>query len=1116
MPFDPEKFAKEYQSTYERERTIRDRTPRNQRVSSRTGRSATVDLDTPEGLYRTAIDADLKPQADKILKAHAGEHPREFWSGGFISDTFDTLNALNYGVVGVLKGKSFNEGVLSRESFTDKDSLGQYGLAGIVGGLALDIAFDPLTYIAPWTILKKVPGLTKGLKMTKEWTFGEQVVKALPATELSKIKQLTRLTEVREGGTKIGRNLAEKFKFAFGQDPIYKAMRRQRDVSVGIATKKAIKMGQTLHKIPNEELVNKVLTRDEFGTFTRKSVKQLQEELSPEEFKQVGEAMSFFDTELKGVGQEMVDLGLLNKKTFEKNFDSYLSQRYMHYDDMDKGKFFPAAKAGIRGGQKRLSNEEVVRNYVSHLGDEAKKLHPELYDETGRLAIKKLEATNPAKFTEITKKGREAMQEALGGIESPAYLLTKTLTKMIYDVEQAKFFKGINKTFASDTLQEGLKQLPKGNRLDINKAKRIEVATEIKGVNKTINKELDNLKLAFKDDKQILKQIDGLEKDVLKLSDDLGDNLGRFISDIDKPITKLSVTARKLGIISEKLNNVANQVKKFTDYDTMLKSKTGIALEKLEVSGDLQRQGFKSMRNFFDTVKKPFKEGAEKITKEGEAIRGAQLVKLQTKIEKTREKLAKIKDIDKKSLDNSFIHLEKKINDLRFYKEELVEDLGRLRLGNLAGKFVPESIFDDLTEMGKIAEVTYGQKLMAAFKYGHVILNPATQIRNMVTNRILNWWKLGIGPWRIDIDRKVVKAVREGVDNNYIKLATKEGWGIDTMVSQEIRNFADPLKKLSWGKGGLDQGKRVLNKFADLYQGSENYAKLSAFIHHIDKGISPSEAWKFAESATFNYSEVTPFIRNLRTSAFGFPFITFTVKATPLAIETALKAPHRISAIGKVKNTIENQADIKMTERERAAEAPWIKDGFYIKLPHKDSDGRSMYFDLTYILPFGDLMSGDFFQRQVVKKTGTVEPWFLGVAGKSPFINAVKELSRNQDFSGRRIWRDSDSTAEVGANILRYLTKVMMPPAIADQIPGGFDDKGVQAEAGFKRALGEKAGTQQRNLMEEMLKHVGVKIQPIDVGIAESMQEWNMKKGLRTMLKDNGVVKDFSSTYIPK
>jgi len=40
-----------------------------------------------------------------------------------------------------------------------------------------------------------------------------------------------------------------------------------------------------------------------------------------------------------------------------------------------------------------------------------------------------------------------------------------------------------------------------------------------------------------------------------------------------------------------------------------------------------------------------------------------------------------------------------------------------------------------------------------------------------------------------------------------------------------------------------------------------------------------------------------------------------------------------------------------------------LKMDFYIKLPMKDKQGRSAYFDLTYILPFGDLLAGNFFEK---------------------------------------------------------------------------------------------------------------------------------------------------------
>ena len=52
--------------------------------------------------------------------------------------------------------------------------------------------------------------------------------------------------------------------------------------------------------------------------------------------------------------------------------------------------------------------------------------------------------------------------------------------------------------------------------------------------------------------------------------------------------------------------------------------------------------------------------------------------------------------------------------------------------------------------------------------------------------------------------------------------------------------------------------------------------------------------------------------------------------------------------------------------------------------------------------------------------------------------------------------------------------------------------------------------------MEEMLRNVGAKIQPIDVDIQETYQEWNKQKALETLLREKGVGKEFSKFYIPK
>src|SRR3990167_5331366 len=87
-------------------------------------RSSAKSLETSDGLYNLAVQSGLQNRADDILKQQQGEETKKLFSGGFITDIFDVINAAQYGVVGLLKGKSFDEGVRTRQSFTDKDALG--------------------------------------------------------------------------------------------------------------------------------------------------------------------------------------------------------------------------------------------------------------------------------------------------------------------------------------------------------------------------------------------------------------------------------------------------------------------------------------------------------------------------------------------------------------------------------------------------------------------------------------------------------------------------------------------------------------------------------------------------------------------------------------------------------------------------------------------------------------------------------------------------------------------------------------------------------------------------------------------------------------------------------
>ena len=497
------------------------------------------------------------------------------------------------------------------------------------------------------------------------------------------------------------------------------------------------------------------------------------------------------------------------------------------------------------------------------------------------------------------------------------------------------------------------------------------------------------------------------------------------------------------------------------------------------------------------------------------------LIKLQKTIEGLTTKTGKLKEIDKRSINDAYRFLEDTISKITREKGEISEAISKVKLGELSGKYVPKHIFDSIQEITKtrdMSEQVIG-KVVAGFKFGKVVMNPATHGRNIISNKLLNWWKLGLGPWRIDLD----------IEAGQNLLRKGKYWKeLDNIGVLDDATYAAQELGVLWGKTEaatlLGKGRGLLGKSAkklgDIYQGEEKFAKMAAYIFKRKQGLGIEDAWKAAESATFNYAQVTPFIRKVRTSLFGFPFITFTAKATPVAIETALKHPGRISAIGKIKQGIESQSDIKKTARERASEPAWVRDGFYIKLPIKDKQGRSAYFDLTYIVPFGDLVSGDFVERQISRETGLKEGAVIGALRKSPFFNFVKEISNNQDFYEDKIWKDSDSQDKQLGDLFRHLTKTYFPPLIADQIPGGYVTKGKyqgqRRPSVLERSKLASTENQYRTLQQEMLRNVGLKIQPVSADIQETYMDWEKKKALETILQEAGITKEFTRTYIPK
>lgn len=755
-----------------------------------------------------------------------GEDPNQIFSGGFIQDTFDAMNLLQYGVTGLLKGRSFSEGVKTRQSFSDKDALGDFGLPGVIGGIAADIAVDPLTYIAPWTLFRRIPFAMKGVKAAKN----------------------------AAAKTRVGQFLGKSFIYRFGEDPIYKAIDERRIKNIGIANRNIIDMVKPIAKLDASDQV-KIADARKAG-----KLESLPQEL-------LDKAKPAFD-ELDRLGKEAVDVGLLSKEVFEKNVGKYMARLYRS------------------------------KEFIPGTTDKLKKVP---FAETKPLRI---DITRFMKRNDIPSDVREAMGEIL----EAGYPTAKSMTQLKAAIENARFFGKVNKGFASDVAADGLTKLPDSRRL-----------------------------------------------------------------------------------------------------------------------------------------------------------------------------------------------------------------------GDLANKYVPDPIASSINEIIRIKDPTERAlgKVVAAFKFQKVILNPATHARNIMSNFILNNFE-GLNPARLDIYTEAAANIAK--KGKWFKEAQQQGLGLSTFAANELRGFitSPEVKKLGKTRGAIQKS---LDNIAELYEKEEQFAKMAQYIFQRKSGKTAEQAWEIAERATFNYAQITPFIRKMRESIFGYPFITFTAKVTPQVLRTVGKKPTKISNLGKIKNAIENMSDVEELKRERATEPHWVRDGLYIKLPIKDKFDRSAYFDLTYIVPFGDVVSGDFFQRGIKRETGLAEGPISAVSRQLPFINLIRELATNQDFFGNKVYRESDSTERQLGDVFRHVFKMMTPPPISDQIPGGYRLSGKRRGGAISRTLEleregiegvESGGKQVRDLGQELLRNIGLKISPVDIDVQEKYAEWQEQNALRTILQEAGEIGTFELPFIPK
>ena len=352
-------------------------------------------------------------------------------------------------------------------------------------------------------------------------------------------------------------------------------------------------------------------------------------------------------------------------------------------------------------------------------------------------------------------------------------------------------------------------------------------------------------------------------------------------------------------------------------------------------------------------------------------------------------------------------------------------------MGELSGGYVSPVIYQDIQQWIRVAskgEVAYRTGI-GLWKWGKVIANLATHLRNMYSNVILADLG-GLSPLRVDIWAEALQDLAKK-GKYYKELKKNSNILYETFYGREIGDMLTALEKAEGTNMFMKMRnamKFITQKTGNVYQAEEQWSKMALYIAKRKAGWEPLKAAKHAEKWLFNYREVPYFIDVLRGSRVGgglgallsaaYPFVTFSYKAAPRMVEIAWKNTPQLTKWMKMYRGIEQFTDEETLEKQKELLPDYMQKGMYLRLPFKDEAGREQYFDLNFILPWGD----------------------IGEVGRTltpnhPFWNVVYALILNKHPLGWEIVKLGSTKQEAREAITDYLYKAMMP-SLSPEIPG--------------------------------------------------------------------------------
>lgn len=304
----------------------------------------------------------------------------------------------------------------------------------------------------------------------------------------------------------------------------------------------------------------------------------------------------------------------------------------------------------------------------------------------------------------------------------------------------------------------------------------------------------------------------------------------------------------------------------------------------------------------------------------------------------------------------------------------------------------------------------------------------------------------------------------------------------------------------------------------DAYEAEDQVFRLAAWLKAKEDGASDMQAGKVARKSFLDYRINAPWVQMMRGTF--LPFIAFTYRAAPMALEIAAKKPWKLMKLGLVAGLLnaigyglsggDEDEERKLLPEEKAGSIwgltpklirmPWnsdaIKDGVKV-------GEDPVFLDVRRWIPVGDIFD--------TGATNASVPLLPSMMPGGP-LALLAEFSLNKTgFTGKPITLETDTPLEKATKTADWLYKAFAPniavlpgtyawTAIANAGGGKTDSFGREQSLtqAIVSSVGIKVGSYPKDVLQlNAQREVQAKLMEIDRNITALKREYQ-KKGIDT------------------